>query len=378
MINNKIFRHDILLDNTEICNLQQDSDALLKGIVQGHRIVFIGRRNTGKTSLVKARIIPQFQNMNPKALVVFIDLMGVKTLNQISARFQSAFEHSISRLNPTTAFLKKLALSIRNLRPTMGIDALTGQPEFSLGVDSQHSSIPFAAIISEIGKYHIEHSALLVIDEFQDVHYVEEAEALFRNAFQQLPADLPVVAMGSKKSILAKIFAVPKAPLASWGRQYEISKISSEDYTPYFNERLNPVGCTVKELLMGALIQEMDGIPEAINLIGDWWQRHYAGGGELTSQDIFPAIAGVVEERHSLFLEHMKFYTEKEETFLRALARSQPVKSPLGSLFLSKLKMSPGGAGPLIKRLEADAIIYRQPEGFVIGDPILAHWLRRN
>ena len=71
-------------------------------------------------------------------------------------------------------------------------------------------------------------------------------------------------------------------------------------------------------------------------------------------------------------------YTDKEETFLRALAHSQPLKSPLGKLFLSKLKMSPGGAGPLVKRLEAEAIIYREEEGLVIGDPIFAHWLRRN
>jgi hypothetical protein len=334
--------------------------------------------HTGKTSLVKSRIISQFQKKNPKALVVFVDLMGVKTLDQISTRFQSAFEHSISRLNPTGTFLKKLGQSIRNLRPTMGIDYLTGQPEFSLGVEPNQAPIPFSTLIKEIGNYHREHCGLLVIDEFQDVHSVDEAEALFRNALQQLPADLPVIAMGSKKHILAKIFAAPKAPLAGWGRQLEISTISPEDYAPYFNERLNPVGCSIDEVLMESLIHEMGGIPEAINLIGDWWQRHCAGVGTLTQQHIFLAIAGIVEERHSLFLEHLKFYTDKEETFLRALAHSQPLKSPLGKLFLSKLKMSPGGAGPLVKRLEAEAIIYREEEGLVIGDPIFAHWLRRN
>ncbi|MEI6398447.1 MAG: hypothetical protein WCO71_06740, partial [Pseudomonadota bacterium] len=269
----------------------------------------MGKRNTGKTSLVKSRIISQFQKKNPKALVVFVDLMGVKTLDQISARFQSAFEHSISRLNPTATFIKKLGQSIRNLRPTIGIDSLTGQPEFSLGVEPNNAPIHFSSIIKEIGNYHKEHRGLLVIDEFQDVHSVDEAEALFRNALQQLPADLPVIAMGSKKHILAKIFAAPKAPLAGWGRQIEISTISPEDYAPYFNERLNPVGCTIDELLMDCLIHEMGGIPEAINLIGDWWQRHCAGVGRLTQQHIFLAVAGVVEERHSLFLEHLKFYT---------------------------------------------------------------------
>ena len=43
-----------------------------------------------------------------------------------------------------------------------------------------------------MGLYHKEASALLVIDEFQDISEVDEAEALFRNALQHLPADFSV------------------------------------------------------------------------------------------------------------------------------------------------------------------------------------------
>jgi hypothetical protein len=213
------------------------------------------------------------------------------------------------------------------------------------------------------------------MDEFQDIWNIDEAQALFRTALQQLPGNLPVIVMGSKKHILAKIFAAPGAPLANWGRQIEISQITPEDYTPYFNQRLNPVGSQVDIDLIRELLELLDGIPEAINLVGNWWQRHRNDDGLLTTADIHAAIAGICQERNSLYLEYVSQFTEKEERVLHELAKLQPLEEPQGSKFITRVKMSPGGIGPLFKRLEDRAVIYRKSSGFVIGDPLFSAWL---
>jgi hypothetical protein len=374
----KKFLVDILLEGDDICNLVQDTQKLLAGVVHGDRQVFVGRRNTGKTSLIKGRVLPAYTQSHPEALIVFVDLMGVKTLDQISHRMQKAFEDGMAKLKPTRTYLQKLMKTLRLVRPNMSVDPMTGTPEFSLGLAPDSAPISFTQIIAQVGVYQKEKSVILVMDEFQDIWNIPEAQALFRSALQQLPGDLPVIAMGSKKHVLAKIFAAPGAPLAQWGRQVEISQITAEDYTPYFNTRLNPVGLQAETELIGELIEQLDGIPEAINLVGDWWQRHCNDVRLLTTADIYTAIAGICYERHSLYLEYLNQFSEKEARVLHELAKVQPLSEPLGSKFISKVKMSPGGLGPLIKRLEDGAVIYKKPFGFVVGDPIFAAWLTKH
>ena len=370
------FIFNIVLESADICNLVADAAKLTDLVDRGSRIVFTGRRNMGKTSLVMAKVIPSYRARHAEGLVVVVDLMGVRSLGQISRRLQLAFERGMSQVHPTRTYLQKMANTLRQIRPTMSIDALTGAPEFSLGLASDGESIDFSAIIAQIGVFHREHAALLVMDEFQDIAEIPEAEALFRAALQYLPSDMPVLIMGSKKHILANIFAAPGAPLAGWGQQIEIATITVNDYVPYINERLKSVGVYVDQNVTAELLKLMSNNPEAINIIGDWWQRHRTGAGLLTGNDIYLAIAGVVRERSSLYGEYLSQFTAKEETVLTAIAQCQPLKAPQSADFRAKVRMSPGGLGPLTKRLEDRAVVYRTEEGLIIADPLLAAWLR--
>ncbi len=57
----------------------------------------------------------------------------------------------------------------------------------------------------------------LVLDEFQDIALIDEAEALFRNGLEHIHSQIPVVISGSKQHLLNHIFARPKAPFFNWG-----------------------------------------------------------------------------------------------------------------------------------------------------------------
>src|SRR3989338_9932558 len=102
----KKFLFDVVLDAENICNLQEDRRFLSQQVLAGKRIVFYGRRNTGKTSLVKSIVIPTFFSKHKKGLTVFADLMGVQSMEQISSRLQRALEQGINAIQPTKTFLK--------------------------------------------------------------------------------------------------------------------------------------------------------------------------------------------------------------------------------------------------------------------------------
>lgn len=114
----KQFLFDIVLEKENICNLQKDLAFLWEEIINGGHVVFSGRRNTGKTSLVKNVLIPKFRSKNKKGLVVFVDFMGARNLDQVSQRIAFAFEQGIAQINPSKIFLKSLVSALKSVRPT--------------------------------------------------------------------------------------------------------------------------------------------------------------------------------------------------------------------------------------------------------------------
>ncbi len=370
----KKFLSDVILDAENICNLEDDAKEILAAIHRGGRVVFLGCRNMGKTSLIKSKIIPAFLRTHKKSLVVFADLMGVKNLHQIDSRMQKAFEEAMALAHPTKHFIEGLVKTMKNIRPAYTLDPLTGTHEFSLGL-SPNERVSFEATIEHSGKYHKNHGALLVLDEFQDISSVEEAEARIRNALQKLPGDLPVILLGSKKHMLAKIFSEPNAPLANWGKPIEISIISPEDYLPYMNERFAHVNRTIEIDEVRLLQNRLRYNPEKINIVCEWITRH-PRKGTISYEEVGRAIKGVIDERASFYLEHLAKFTEKEQLFLCHLSQVEPLKQPQSGEFLARIRMSPGGFRPLLQRLEDHAVIYRTEAGYVLSDPLLGEYLK--
>ena len=191
-----------------------------------------------------------------------------------------------------------------------------------------------------------------------------------------MPDDLPVVILGSKKHLLSKIFGDPSAPLSGWGVHCEVSAISTKEYHSYINERFSPLGLEISIEDTKFLQDLVQNIPECVNIVCDKIMRQSNGPNNVTKENIMFAFKKVVDERRAVFEERNSRFTEKEETFLTVLAKMEPVKQPNGKSFLRRVNLSPGGNGPIISRLENEAIIYKTVAGYVVNDPLYAEFLR--
>jgi AAA+ ATPase superfamily predicted ATPase len=49
----KRFIFDSILDEENICNLENEKHKIMKGVDSGLKLLVYGKRNTGKTSLIK-------------------------------------------------------------------------------------------------------------------------------------------------------------------------------------------------------------------------------------------------------------------------------------------------------------------------------------
>lgn len=59
----QFFPVDVLVEPNNICNLIEEADRLRQHILQGHHVVLFGRRNTGKSSLVRNILIREMRKM---------------------------------------------------------------------------------------------------------------------------------------------------------------------------------------------------------------------------------------------------------------------------------------------------------------------------
>lgn len=124
----KTFQYDTILSADSICNLEEEFARICLGLTRSEKMVIYGRRNSGKTSLVVSKVIPEFKKRFPHSLILMVDLMQVKTLESIDTRFRVAFEQAFSQAFPAKNLLENVKKIFSNLNPTVEIDPLSGTP----------------------------------------------------------------------------------------------------------------------------------------------------------------------------------------------------------------------------------------------------------
>ncbi len=373
-IDMKKFIFDRLVDRENICNLEKERQQLTAHINNKANVVVFAPRNYGKTSLLKNIVIDDFKKRNKKSFVFFTDLLGVKDLSSIIARLIGAFEHSFTESFPVKHIMEDLKTFLSNLQPTVSIDSITGSPSISLGISPRNReySIQYVfALIQDISK---KIPTLIVIDEFQDIAAIDEAQALFRTSFQEVD-NIPIILMGSKRHILHNIFSKADAPLASWGIDIEIPPIPYAEYSEYIHERFVSYGLKLDNELSIYLQNLLYRVPESINIVCQQIIELFSNR-ELSKDDIHQALKVAIENRERRYESALLMYSKVEETVLIQLAKSGQIEKPQSIAFLEKVSLSNRTVGKCFVRFMDLGIIEKVDAAYRISNPLFGFYLK--
>src|SRR3989339_765338 len=359
----KNFLYDTLLDAENICNLKRETKLLMQGVKQQKKLVVYGVRNCGKTSLVKNVIVPHFQKMHKTSFVLFCDLMDVKSLDDVQNRIKHSFEKSFANSFPAQQFLKAAKDFLWQHKPQIEFDPATGQPTISLG-EVRATRVPslvdlFETITNKIAK---KIPTLIVLDEFQDIAFVPQAQGLFRQVVQELK-DVPVIFLGSKKHILSDLFAKPRAPLAQVGEDVAFMPIAYEEYHAYMQERFESQKIDLDFACSKFLQDLLHRVPEPINIVCAHIFENLSNTS-ITPSMISVALDQVVEKRSSRYQEYLSHFSEKEEHVLAALAKEGVVLQPSGKEFLHCVDITARTASQSVKKFLNKSIVEKTPQGY--------------
>jgi AAA+ ATPase superfamily predicted ATPase len=370
----KQFIFDRLIDRENICGLKQEVKQLQKLVDGKQNTLIYAPRNFGKTSLVKNITIEDFRKKHKKSLVFFVDLMGVRDIDSITLRLKNALETSIRATFPVKNILSGVASYFTNLKIEMDIDVMDLKPTIKISPKNNKSKLSIGDIFATINKINQDIPSLIVIDEFQDVALIDEAESLFRNAFQQIQ-NLPIVILGSKKHLLKNIFALPKSPLANWGKDLTINPINYEEYHQYVTERFKQRKLKINFEDCQYLQDVMQRVPEAINILCyEICQNHEKKN--IDQKIIKQTINQILDVRRKRFETMLAGFSIAEEKIATGIARENQVSQPQSKDFTAKTNLTARSVKANIDKLMDQGIIDFDDKSYHLCDPLFGWYLR--
>lgn len=339
-------------------------------------MTLISQRRLGKTGLI-FRLFDEIKVSYPNIQTIYVDIFASDNIDGLIKLFAEA---ALSAIPEKSTLGKRLVNYIRSFRPLITYDTLTGQPQMQISYQTAHEKeYTLHGIFDFLDGQNI--PIVIAIDEFQQIREYPEQniEALLRTYIQQCK-NLTFIFSGSKKHIMADIFANERKPFYSSTTFVSLGKISEEPYAAFIRQLFGSGKRSITD--------------EALRFVLDWTQRvtyytqqlcHtlYANGKKTIGlAEVKSTCNQLLKQNEAVYLQYRQMLPDKQWNYLIAVAKEGGVRQITASDFLKRNKI----AGSSASRQMADALVEKgllhaeaTLEGVVysVDDIFFSHWLER-
>ena len=219
---------------------------------------------------------------------------------------------------------------------------------------------------------------LLCFDEFQDICKISGAEALLRRKFEELPLDMPIICLGSKRHLLFEVFHKKEAPFAEWGTNIELEEIPYDEYASYVRDRLTDRLKDCPESVLVYLQDRLLRSPEAIHRIAFEANSRFSNES-FTEEMVDQLISEYVTSKSSYYETKMEYLSVGQINFLKLLANAttHQIDAIYSKDRLASLDMTAGGLRKALQKLlDNGDIECLGGTSYAMTDPFLMHYIR--
>ncbi len=348
---------DVVGRDTELAMLRDRA-------AHGRFVLLHAPRRYGKTSLVH-RLAHDAATDHDLAVVI-VDLEGVLTLDDITRRIQHAY-----RRLPRTPFGRAVTAALSALG-TAGVAVTRGgvtvaprSPAEATPVLEHLLQLPYEAA----GR--TDQRVLVVLDEFQAIAPVPNADAVLRSQIQHQRDRVSYLFSGSEQSLLRAIFADRARPLYGQAEQIALGPLPD-----HVAARLVHEGFAETErdggLAVGPLVATAGGHPQRLAFLADaLWHRTTEGAtADLTTWDEALGLAIRRGNHEFVAVEGGLPMTQRKVALLLALG-----EPPTGAA-AERMSLSKGAARGALDALVDKGHAHERDGRIALVDPLYAAWLR--
>ena len=353
------------------CDREQELSDIVSFLTNGSNVTLISPRRYGKTGL----IFRSFEELKEKHYTcIYADIFSAQNLEDFLKILSEAVISSVG----TESVIKKFFLALKNARPTLSYDPISGSPQISLSfqIDDQKPATlkSIFDFLEKQGK-----KIVFAIDEFQQVRDFKENnfEAMLRTYIQQLH-HVKFIFCGSKKHLMTDMFINAKSPFYESSRSVYIDRIAPEKYAPFIKNLFQKYNKKIDD--------------KAIEFILDWTKQHtyytqflcnrvFAESSKVINLDNVKAVATkILRNEVQNFIERRNLITEKQWKYLVAVAKEGVVQKPTAANFLMKYKIGNSAtAKKIVETLVEKELLLEQSnldgKSFSVYNVFMSRWM---
>ena len=350
------------------CDRQAETDKLLRAIENGRNVTLLAERRIGKTGLV-CHLFHRLRETGSTPCIL-VDIFATQNLQEFTKCLVSAVVGSMDTnldkaIQAATGFFK-------SFRPSLSVDAATGTPTLSFGLQS----LPAESTLKECFAYLAKKGKCVVaLDEFQQVATYPEpgTEALLRTAVQSLP-DTRFIFAGSRHHLMTEMFASAKRPFYSSTQTIPLDRIDPSVYFEFARRHMASAGVALAQETFDRVYRLFDGVTWNVQvMLNRLYERRRAA-----LSDVQEVVSELLQEKSWEYAALIRSLPAGVVRLLKAVARTGCVPEPTAAAFIADNALHGASSVRLsAKKALEEELLYESDAGLVVYDRLFALWLSR-
>ena len=363
------FRTGVRVTGREFCGRTEELRLLREYVQSSGRVYVVGERRIGKTSL----IFEALRTLRSTRLV-YVDLLAVKTLEELTHRLGSALVRTEKRQSQLMALLKGLA----SLRPSVSADPVSNTPAVTFTAGSGGTLESLDQVFALLERW----TALAVVfDEFQDVLAIPDHAAVVARlrSHIQLHENAAFVFCGSVRNDMERIFVAPDSPLFKSAMRVVVGPLDRPTFARFITRKFGTGERSIAPGVVGRILDVAGENPGDVQRFCTGIWQVTSPGGKVTEAEMargLDMLFGLEREGYERVLLDL---SAQQAQVLRALARAG------GRANISKEFVAGSGITLVASvrkaatRLVEKRLVLKEGPEYRLCDPFLGTWLlRRN
>jgi len=372
------FRYGEIVSGSFFTDREHELADLVSDALSGQNVVIISPRRYGKTSLV---LNARERLTAAGALVSYVDLLRVATLNELANELATALyngivapverlKHQAGQIFASLPVRPKLTI---NPNGTWGVELAVSEQRHD-AEDLLEKLLELPQSVARERKRRI----VLVLDEFQQVVEIDEhLPALLRSVFQT-QADVAHIFLGSRQHLMRQVFTDRNQPLYRSARSLPLGIIPAADFAVFIRERCRASHVAIDQQAVDRILSITSCHPHDTQELAHFaWALARDADGRITTSVVDAALDRVVAAEDAHYTTLWESLTLAQRRVLLAIARD-----PGRQLFAEPFRRTHrlGAASTvqtaLERLLEREIVEGASTRGFSLPDVFLRAWLQ--
>ncbi len=373
------FRYGDLALDEAFTDRKAEIEELKSDMRNGQNVVVFAPRRYGKSSLLWRAT--QELTAGNRVLVAQIDLMATPSKEKLAEKLAEAIYEDIA--TPLFRVRGKAIEIFANLRvrPVVTIDPTDGSLSFAFegSARSQDIDDTLARLFELPAKLAADRKkkVALVIDEFQEVIDLDpKLPTLMRSIFQTQP-EVAHVYLGSKRSMMKKIFNDPHEPFWRSAKQIELGLIDPEQFASFIRRGFDATDRGLDEGVVEGVLEITNGHPYGTQELCYFLWAEVPEGFTARRDDLDAAVTKVLRSEHAHFSTIWVRLVPNHRLILQALAEERHVRRITDAFRHQYGLPHDATVRKALRGMIEDELVLQDDQGFRIAEPFFAEWIRR-